>query len=109
MLTRTQHLEMAACLRAAKQYLAPTACGGNTYMICHAVGMTNCHYRTKQQVKTWIERQLGPSMTLGDWLRRAHPELRTDELADANYREWRNKLQAARHAWVDHMIHILES
>lgn len=108
--TRKQHLEMAYCLRVAKQLLAANAAEyttDKTGLICFAVGKTGSVWANP--VKQWIEAQLAGEPTLGAWLVRRHPELRTDALYGRNRTEWRNKLQATRHAWVDHMIHILES
>lgn len=105
-LTRNQHLEMAACLRDAKKLLNVSNTDfSKTIYVCIAIHRTNSSthsYLTKQLCLDWIESQLGYDGGLAEtffgWLSSNHPEL-----------AYKIDRQVYRHAWVDHMINILES
>jgi hypothetical protein len=102
-LTREQHLAMAECLREAKKKLQT----GNffdikpetTPLVCWAVGYTKCEKRTKYLVKGWISQQLKGEFYITDWAR---------SRVNIDFSVFKNR-QAYRHAWVDHMIKVLES
>ena len=94
MLTREQHLNMAKCLKLAKKKLRG---GGNqldeiTSFVCTAVDCTRVSNDTKNLVLDWIDSQLEGVSFVTSWV-------------DVSSYE---KCQAYRHAWVDHMIKVLE-
>lgn len=94
MYARSTHLKMAECLKEAKLVLSTTRFQG----VCMAVGDSNFDYKVQNLVIEWIEEQLGDFAYVTWWLQEATGEnLRG---ADA---------QKYRHAWVDHMIKVLES
>jgi hypothetical protein len=99
MLTREQHLAMARCLKSAKKKLYggrnPNAC---TNFVCIAVDSTNSNQQTKTLVSDWIDKQLNDTAFITTWAYRNGVEVSTYE-----------QCQAYRHAWVDHMIKVLES
>lgn len=101
---------MAACLRKAKKHLAANAAEygtGKSAMVCYALRDTRSVWSGLLQ--QWVSAQLDGCAGLGTWLERVHPELRTKLLLETNPTLWRDKIQATRHAWVDHMIKTLES
>ena len=93
-LTYEQHLAMAECLREAKLLLSTTRFQG----LCSVVCETNFDYKVHDLVLMWIEDQLGDFAYVTGWLHEATGEILRG--ADA---------QKYRHAWVDHMIKVLES
>lgn len=96
--SRKTHLEMARCLRAAKEKLDP-----NTLrFVCYAVDGTDFSSDTKRKVKGWIMKQIGTGAFVTGWLREAHqidPFNGISAKARIEYRK----------AWIDHMVNILES
>lgn len=107
-LTREQHLAMAQCLREAKKVLRKTRSDvkkltKNKYFatcVCLAVEESKFYdFKTKALVHDWIESQLKGFAFVTDW---AHKNSNID-LTTYEQR------QAYRHAWVDHMIKVLES
>ena len=93
-LTRKQHLAMAECLREAKLVLSTTRFQG----LCMAVADSNFDYKVQDLVLEWIEEQLGDFAYVTWWLQEATGEILRGAAA-----------QQYRHAWVDHMIKVLES
>jgi len=102
-LTREQHLAMAQCLKEAKKKLL----SGNFFdiksdkqiYVCWAVDDTDCDVISKALVKGWIRKQLKGEMFITGWL------YLNKDIDLSTY----EKRQAYRHAWVDHMIKVLES
>jgi hypothetical protein len=103
-LTREQHLAMAQCLREAKKKLNRNETDhrndtGETY-VCFAVNRTDFAPSIEFLVHKWIEQQLGDYAYITRWAARKNSNI------DFSTYEQR---QEYRHAWVDHMIKVLES
>lgn len=100
MLTREQHMDMANCLKLAKKKLR----GGSnqldefTSFVCTAVNYTWVSKDTKKLVTDWIDSQLKGFSFATSWAQHNGVDVSSYE-----------KCQAYRHAWVDHMIKVLES
>jgi hypothetical protein len=107
-LTHEQHLAMAQCLRKVKQVLRKTRSDGmeltnNKYLascVCLAVDESKFYdFKTKKLVHDWIESQIKGFAFVTDWARKN---------SNIDFSTYEHR-QAYRHAWVDHMIKVLES
>lgn len=86
-------------MKEAKNHLAKTRNQSNSSSyICLAVAMTNCDHRITEKVQYWIYKQLKNFSTVVSWAE-------TRNVYFSSYEEQ----QKYRHAWVDHMIKVLES
>ena len=100
--TREMHSKMAECLKEAKQHLSRVYSykyeTGKEMYVCLAVSRTTKSLKTKAALHDWINQQLDGYTFITEWACVNGANLRT--LSD--YQEY-------RHAWVDHMIKVLES
>ena len=98
MYTREMHLKMAKCLKAAKKLLDD---GGNHQkhaFVCSTICKTRASQKTKDAISDWIQSQLGNYCFITSWAKKQGAKLETHQ-----------DYQAYRHAWMDHMIKVLES
>lgn len=110
-LSRDDHLRMAAGLRVAKKYLATTSSEadfkGVPRFVCHAI--TEAFSKEKMSVETrndlhnWIENQIYGARSVIIWLSGRDIEIYNNLIRTSN------GVHLYRHAWVDHMIKVLES
>ena len=98
MLTREQHLDMAKCLKEAKKKLRGEDNRYGARFVCTAIHYTSASVSTKHLLYDWIELQLNEHMTITSWAKNN----------GANFSKY-EQCQEYRHAWVDHMIKVLES
>lgn len=100
--TREMHLKMAECLKEAKQHLSRVYSHeyetGKEIYVCTAVSRTRKSRKTKVALHDWINQQLAGYTVISSWARMNGANLKTI----SDYQEY-------RHAWVDHMIKVLES
>jgi hypothetical protein len=98
-LTREQHLAMARCLRAAKKKLKTGSMGEGIYpFVCYSVDDTDFSRETKNLVIDWIQEQIHGYGYVTCWATNKGIRFASNQ-----------EEQAYRHAWVDHMIKVLES
>ena len=97
--TREMHLEMAKCLKLAKRHLILNSYHiDKEFYVCSAVSRTNSPKAVRIAVLKWISKQLGGYAFVTTWAQMHYVNL--SRVPDE---------QAYRHAWVDHMIKVLES
>ena len=97
--TREMHLKMAKCLKLAKKHLNNEVnIFGKESFVCSAVSRTRSAYETRGAIHNWINNQLGEYAFVTTWAKMNGAKLVTNQ----DYQEY-------RHAWVDHMIKVLES
>ena len=97
--TRETHLKMAKCLKEAKKYLNDEVeVFRKESFVCSAVSLTGSPYETRRAIHKWINKQLGGYAFVTSWAKMNGAKLET-------FKDY----QAYRHAWVDHMIKVLES
>lgn len=108
-------MKTSEVLREAKKILwtgvgRPSA--GKPKFICHALNRTvlgdGSNWKDIQLAKHIIHELMRPHITLEDWLIAKGHVLHKQLYAGSQFRN-RHKLQATRHAWIDHLIAHHES
>ena len=85
----------------AKNFLSTgSAVIGKTEYICYAIERTRCSGADKDRARDIIMELLDGYLTLGSWLDHKK-EIENDRRGP--------KMQATRHAWLDHLIEHYES
>ena len=87
----------------AKNFLStgPTDYGDRkTEYICYAIDRTRCSKTDKDRARDIIMDLLDDNYTLGSWLR---------HVKGIENDRHNPKMQATRHAWIDHLIEYYES
>lgn len=103
-------MKTSEVLRQAKAILwtgigKPTA--GKLKFICHAINRTvlgdGSNWQYIQRTKNMVHSLLRPHVTLEDWLLAKGHVVHRQLYAGSQFRN-RARVQATRHAWIDHLI-----
>jgi hypothetical protein len=105
MLPHKTHLTMASALRKAKENVSKDVSKGKgTQYVCLAIDDLICRSKSKIEKDAgyhlieWIDKQLNPNG--------GHDTFKTWGIRQGIYMD---NYQVYRHAWIDHMIKVLES